>query len=353
MAERVAWRCSFPGCGVITIGPKMGDNTKSLNLGEAAHIHAASPNGPRYDENMTREERKSINNGIWLCRAHATFIDSDYKEYSDKTIRLWKLQAEKSAYENLRNQEKYEFQDDRTLVSFGFNLILLCRWKSVQENEWKFEVDSYLKGDGVKLKEFASNFSSIKNEQKFVVVESQGDARKIGIPIKLEYNKERKTTITVNVEDRHISTDPNKAGMDAAIGLDGDISWEDGDLKMVTGLDAAIQHLTFSTSTVYGSWWGDPTMGSFVSEYYWDFKDDLNLLSRLFKIEFIRLSLISTSDDPNDIDFMPTLHFIKRFNDVTINSSQLIDSKIQVELSLEWGNGEIWKNTIPVWINEI
>ena len=43
MAERVAWRCSFPSCGVITIGPKMGDSSKSINLSEAAHIHAASP----------------------------------------------------------------------------------------------------------------------------------------------------------------------------------------------------------------------------------------------------------------------------------------------------------------------
>lgn len=60
MAGRVTWRCGFPGCGVITIGPKMGDHDKSLNLGEAAHIHATSPKGPRYDKSMISDERKAI-----------------------------------------------------------------------------------------------------------------------------------------------------------------------------------------------------------------------------------------------------------------------------------------------------
>lgn len=90
MAERVAWRCSFPDCGVITIGPKMGDDSKSMNLGEAAHIHAASLEGPRYDTAMSSEQRKDIQNGIWMCRSHATFIDADFNEFSAETLRLWR-----------------------------------------------------------------------------------------------------------------------------------------------------------------------------------------------------------------------------------------------------------------------
>jgi len=50
MAERTAWRCSFPDCGVITIGPKMGDDTRSINLGEAVAcsegISMAASKGP-------------------------------------------------------------------------------------------------------------------------------------------------------------------------------------------------------------------------------------------------------------------------------------------------------------------
>lgn len=43
LAKRVAWRCSFPGCGRITVGAGHKDNNHVINLGEACHIYAASP----------------------------------------------------------------------------------------------------------------------------------------------------------------------------------------------------------------------------------------------------------------------------------------------------------------------
>lgn len=69
MAERVAWRCCFPDCDKITIGPQKGDDNKSANLGEAAHITAASVEGPRYDASLDSSQRKAITNGIW-CVDH-------------------------------------------------------------------------------------------------------------------------------------------------------------------------------------------------------------------------------------------------------------------------------------------
>lgn len=69
-------------CRRTTIGPKLsGEGT--INLGEAAHIKAASPGGKRYDPNMTPEERASYENGIWMCRTHAALIDRD------ENILLW------------------------------------------------------------------------------------------------------------------------------------------------------------------------------------------------------------------------------------------------------------------------
>jgi hypothetical protein len=53
------------------------ENSTFIHIGIAAHIHAAAPGGPRYLETMTREERKHITNGIWLCSNHAKEIDSN------------------------------------------------------------------------------------------------------------------------------------------------------------------------------------------------------------------------------------------------------------------------------------
>ncbi|RTM77342.1 hypothetical protein EKO03_13675 [Enterobacter quasiroggenkampii] len=60
LQERAGCRCSMPGCGVVTIGPSEESLEKSINLGVEAHICAASPDGPRYDANMTTEARRHI-----------------------------------------------------------------------------------------------------------------------------------------------------------------------------------------------------------------------------------------------------------------------------------------------------
>ena len=74
-AQRTAFRCSF--CRVPTIGPSRESNNAVSNIGVAAHICAAAPGGKRYDPNMTKQQRKSIDNCIWMCQVHAHLIDTD------------------------------------------------------------------------------------------------------------------------------------------------------------------------------------------------------------------------------------------------------------------------------------
>lgn len=92
LAKRVLYVCSNPSCRKVTIGP---DSENGINnIGVAAHICAAAPGGPRYDKNMTEEERKSIKNGIWLCQSCAKLIDSDENKYTVQLINEWKEQTE-------------------------------------------------------------------------------------------------------------------------------------------------------------------------------------------------------------------------------------------------------------------
>lgn len=89
-AGRVGWICSFPGCNSATIGASMESNSKVSNVGVAAHICTAAEGGPRYDPNMTPDERKSIDNCIWLCETHAHLIDTDTKKYTVSVLKKWK-----------------------------------------------------------------------------------------------------------------------------------------------------------------------------------------------------------------------------------------------------------------------
>src|SRR5437763_17050395 len=93
LALRVAYRCSRPACGALTTGPQ-NDQSKSINVGVAAHITAASPNGPRFDPMLTPEERTAAANGIWLCHNCAKLIDSDVSQFTIEVIQTWKIERE-------------------------------------------------------------------------------------------------------------------------------------------------------------------------------------------------------------------------------------------------------------------
>ncbi len=102
LAKRVGFRCSNLGCGQPTSGPQV-DSGKAINVGVAAHITAASPGGPRFNPSQTRRQRRSIENGIWICQTCAKLIDNDPIRYSRELLENWKRTAEAAALRALEN----------------------------------------------------------------------------------------------------------------------------------------------------------------------------------------------------------------------------------------------------------
>ncbi|MFH1345580.1 MAG: hypothetical protein ABIL01_30905 [Pseudomonadota bacterium] len=93
LAIRAAHFCSNPDCIKLTAGPHS-DESKSLSTGHAAHIHAAAPNGPRYNQAQSPAERRAIANGLWLCRVCGDLVDKDAAPYSAELLRHWKRNHE-------------------------------------------------------------------------------------------------------------------------------------------------------------------------------------------------------------------------------------------------------------------
>jgi hypothetical protein len=100
LARRVGMRCSNPNCRKPTSRPR-DDPNKAVNIGVAAHITAASLGGPRYDETISSEERKSIENGIWLCQNCAKLVDNDAERFTADILRRWKSLSEEAARLNV------------------------------------------------------------------------------------------------------------------------------------------------------------------------------------------------------------------------------------------------------------
>lgn len=95
LAKRAGMKCSCPDCRLPTSGPDSFDGV--TNVGVAAHITAAAPDGPRYDPSISSEQRSSIDNGIWLCQTHAKLIDDDELAYPVLVLLEWKSTAEQMA----------------------------------------------------------------------------------------------------------------------------------------------------------------------------------------------------------------------------------------------------------------
>jgi hypothetical protein len=123
LKERVALRCSNPFCRIVTHGPSS-NMEKSINIGVACHITAASIGGPRYDATISNDERKSISNAIWLCQKCAKLIDSDVVRYPTVFINEWKEIAESKALRELGNNIPYDLAtdeycyDNKTLLTY-------------------------------------------------------------------------------------------------------------------------------------------------------------------------------------------------------------------------------------------
>jgi hypothetical protein len=109
--KRAGAKCSNPNCRKPTCGPHT-DTDKIVNIGVAAHITAAEIGGPRYNEGLSADERKSFDNGIWLCQDCAKLIDSDEKRYNVDIIRKWKELSEAAALLDIENPVNIPNNDD-------------------------------------------------------------------------------------------------------------------------------------------------------------------------------------------------------------------------------------------------
>ena len=101
------------------------------NYSNVAHINAASPGGPRYNETQTQEERGSMENLMLLCRACHKLIDDNPEDFPSSMLRAAKTEREQAVASLMEGLKQERCTVVKYLVPFGESSFTLS------DTEWK------------------------------------------------------------------------------------------------------------------------------------------------------------------------------------------------------------------------
>lgn len=93
-------------CGHPTCTKKLIAEDGISIISKICHIAAASKEGPRFDKDMTDDERRGFDNLILLCDEHHVMIDNKANEeiYPTSLLKIWKSEHEKKMLELISNK---------------------------------------------------------------------------------------------------------------------------------------------------------------------------------------------------------------------------------------------------------
>ncbi|WP_177522911.1 hypothetical protein [Pseudomonas sp. v388] len=156
LRDRAGNVCSFPECHVHTHGaPFAGE--KAVGVGVACHIKAAAPGGPRYDASQTKDERRHIDNGIWMCQTHSKLVDADDSAYSVETLLDWKQLAEVRS-NSLINKKSFTENEVKAAVEEG-SVSVLQRWVNKSDDPLDTPITEVMTGYETSLQSLDPRFN--------------------------------------------------------------------------------------------------------------------------------------------------------------------------------------------------
>jgi hypothetical protein len=170
--------CAHPNCTKKLIA----EDGISI-ISKICHIAAASKEGPRYDKNMTDDERRSFDNLILLCDEHHVIIDNKENEsqYPTSLLKEWKQNHEKKIFElisskNLLSKNPLALNKVINVIGSKMNDILdLPEAINAPNTEIKISYNNIKRYDSV-IREFAPY--QVKLNSIYEVIEKEGSTKK-------------------------------------------------------------------------------------------------------------------------------------------------------------------------------
>ncbi|MCG9057175.1 hypothetical protein LH442_14570 [Laribacter hongkongensis] len=290
---------------------------------------------------MTKEQRKSIENGIWLCSNHSIEIDRDEVHYTGDILRQMKTAHESRVSAQLSGPSRLGASGD--FLAIGTGIVASGELIGTTGLEWTLRLDHFLIGELADLIEFSEKFDQISLYDRFVLVNALGDGRQLALAP--SWSRENGGFVVVcKVKESFPRISAHKLGRDIVFDFCLD---NKGNIATVAGLDSLPQKIQTCLSTLRGEILYSPEFGSRLKEYFDDFNDS-PWLARLFKLEVIRLACIPYFDSFLSQPYTP-FQSVRRVRNVELagaRSGDLLPFRFQLDVE---GVGD-WQNEISIFV---
>ena len=131
-------QCANPKCATVLI------NANGTLVARVCHIKAAQPGGPRFDEKLTRDQRRAAENLILLCSTCHTLVDAEPANYSVRRLSNWKKKREDrfaAVGDTLQQRYVEEVTDEAELADLGAPRTLAGYIKFLDDLNYSHTID--------------------------------------------------------------------------------------------------------------------------------------------------------------------------------------------------------------------
>ncbi|MCJ2125711.1 hypothetical protein [Methylobacterium sp. J-077] len=347
VAARAGWQCSFQGCSKLTVGPSEEAPSAITNIGEAAHICAASPGGRRYEPAMTPAERASIDNAMWVCTDHAKLIDRDAVTYPADRLRAMKRAHEERCARAVRLGSSSGLSTG--LLAIGPDIVCTADLISVSAGTWTLRLEHFLIGDMHAIMDYIDGFQRQPPEVRYVLSNELGDGRVLLAPPGLTNGPEG-AILLCEVAPSADRIDAQRLGSDMALHPETNDFYldEKGGIARVSGLAYLPQKIRTVLSTQRGESVFWPTLGMRFSEYYEAFRGSpwLNLL---LKLDVVRQASVPRRDSLTGTRQTP-LRCVKRVRGFELLAAEPQANKLPVRIEFEIQGVGAWQNEFSIYM---
>jgi len=305
------------------------------------------PGSRRYDPSMTRQERRSIDNAIWLCADHAELIDRDEVTYSVERLRAMKREHEALRTKAVRTGAGSDLGAGS--LSIGPEVVCMGDIENISATSWTLRLRHFIIGDVHRLLSFINDFANRITQDRYVLSNELGDGRVLSEAPKLTKQRED-YALLCPVELGFPRVDAQNLGSSFALHPETN-DWyadESGNLARVSGLNFLPQMIRSVLSMQRGENVFHPNAGIRFFEYLEDYGRS-PWLSWLLTLDVVRLASIPFTDAITNCKYTP-LQCISRVRSFELLSETPKDNRLPVRVDFDVQGVGHWQRNLSIYM---